>query len=177
VREFPSAVPGFLPGLAVSVLIALGAARRVAIALRASQLLAFGLVVSVGAILAATLTPNVGSLEPPPGNTFCDLTRMSLAPLEELLSLNSEPSLNVLLFLPLGLVMGLLPRSAGKVALLAGAIALPAAVEFLQGMLTPLNRSCSSADVVDNLTGLAAGFALGSAAGWLWGRLSRTGEP
>jgi hypothetical protein len=46
----------------------------------------------------------------------------------------------------------------------------------IQGLLTPLNRSCSSADVVDNLTGLAAGFALGSAAGWLWGRLSRTGE-
>jgi glycopeptide antibiotics resistance protein len=107
---------------------------------------------------------------------FCDLTRLGLAPLDELLSLNSEPSLNVLLFLPLGLAMGLLPRSAGKVALLAGAIALPAAVEFLQGVLVPLNRSCSSADVVDNLTGLAAGFALGSAAGWLWGRLSRTGE-
>lgn len=113
-REFPSAVPGFLPGLAVSVLIALGAARRVAIALRASQLLAFGLVVSVGAILAATLTPNVGSLEPPPGNTFCDLTRMSLAPLEELLSLNSEPSLNVLLFLPLGAGDGSAPAISGQ---------------------------------------------------------------
>ena len=118
-HDFLDAVPGFLPGLAVSALIALGAAHRVAIALRARWLLAFGLLVSVGAILAATLTPNVGSLEPPPGNTFCDLTRMSLAPLEELLSLNDEPSLNVLLFLPLGLVMGLLPRSAGKVALLA----------------------------------------------------------
>jgi glycopeptide antibiotics resistance protein len=176
VHDFLSAVPGFLPGRALSALIALGAARRVAIALRARRLLTFGLLVSVGAILAATLTPNVGSLEPSPGNTFCDLTRMTLAPLEELLSLHNEPSLNVLLFLPLGLALGLLPRSAGKVALLAGAIALQAAVEFLQGVLTPLNRSCSSADVVDNLTGLAAGFALGSAAGWLWGRLSRADE-
>ena len=175
-HDFLNAVPGFLPGLGVSALVALGAAHRVASALTARWLLAFGLLVSVGAILAATLTPNVGGLEPPPSNVFCDLTRLGLAPLDELLSLNSEPSLNVLLFLPLGLAMGLLPRSAGKVALLAGAIALPAAVEFLQGVLVPLNRSCSSADVVDNLTGLAAGFALGSAAGWLWGRLSRTGE-
>lgn len=175
-HDFLGAVPGFLPGLAVSALVGLVAAHRVAVALRARWLLAFGLLVSLGAILAATLTPNVGSLEPPPGNAFCDLTRMSLAPLDELLSLNGEPSLNALLFLPLGLAMGLLPRSAGKVALLAGAIALPAAVEFLQGVLTPLSRSCSSADVVDNLTGLAAGFALGSAAGWLWGRLSRTDE-
>ena len=113
-HDFLNAVPGFLPGLAVSALVALGAAHRVAIALRARWLLAFGLLVSVGAILAATLTPNVGSLEPPPGNVFCDLTRMSLAPLEELLSLNDEPSLNVLLFLPLGAGDGSAPAISGQ---------------------------------------------------------------
>lgn len=173
-RGFLSEVPGFLPGVAASLVIALLAAGRVATALRANRLLAFCLVVSIGAILAATLTPNTGSFEPPPGTTFCDLSRVSPAPLAELLSLHGEPSLNALLCLPLGLVIGLLPRSAGKIVLLAGALALPAVIEVLQGLLTLLNRSCSSADVVDNLTGLAVGVVLGSAAGWLWVRVTRT---
>ena len=47
------------------------------------------------------------------------------------------------------------------------AIALPFAIEATQLLVPLLGRGCESADVVDNLIGLAIGLAIGLVAGWL----------
>jgi glycopeptide antibiotics resistance protein len=91
---------------------------------------------------------------------------MGLAPLSELLRFN-DASLNVLLFMPLGVSIGLMPRSRLKVIVFVAAIALPFAIETTQMLLPLLDRSCESADVIDNLTGLVLGLAGGFAVGWL----------
>ena len=72
-----------------------------------------------------------------------------------------EASLNVLLFVPLGVSIALLPRSRLKAAIVVVAIALPFAIEAAQLVVLWLDRACESADVVDNLTGLAIGLGGG----------------
>jgi len=74
---------------------------------------------------------------------------------------------------PLGVVIGLLPCSRRKAALLVAAVALPFVVEGLQLVVTALDRACESADVADNLTGLVLGVALGSLAGWMAAQLAK----
>ena len=134
-------------------------------AIHASRGLAWALVVSTGITLAATLTPVHASLDPGAGGLYaCDFARVGLPPLDELTRIN-DTSLNVLLFVPLGITLGLLPRSTRKLALILLAVALPFAIEITQAVAVPLNRTCQSADVFDNLTGLALGLLLGSVAG------------
>jgi glycopeptide antibiotics resistance protein len=133
-------VPWFLPGLAAA------------------------LILSTGIILSATLTPlrwaiDVGAT----GSGICDFSRVELAPLTQLLRAD-EASLNVLLFMPLGVVTGMLPRSRWKAAILGVAIALPFVIETIQLLLPVLDRACESADVFDNLTGLVVGLAGGAVA-------------
>jgi len=100
------------------------------------------------------------------GSSSCDLSRLGLAPLDELLE-PSEASLNALMFIPLGAMIGLVPRSRRKAAVVIAAIALPFAIETIQLLVPALDRACESADVVDNLTGLVIGLGGGSVAGWL----------
>jgi glycopeptide antibiotics resistance protein len=71
------------------------------------------------------------------------------------------------MFVPLGVMISLVPRSRRKAAIVVAAIALPFAIETTQMLLPVLDRACESADVIDNLTGLVLGFAGGSVAGWL----------
>jgi len=68
----------------------------------------------------------------------------------------------VLLFVPLGVALAKVPRSRRKALLVAGAVLLPVAIEAVQRQAVVLNRSCQSADVVDNLAGLLIGFAIGT---------------
>jgi glycopeptide antibiotics resistance protein len=91
----------------------------------------------------------------------CDVSRVGLIPLRELTRVN-EASLNVLLFVPLGLAVAMLPRTRGAALVALGAVALPFVVEGLQLVVTVLGRGCQTADVFDNLLGLAVGFALGT---------------
>jgi glycopeptide antibiotics resistance protein len=72
-----------------------------------------------------------------------------------------DVALNILMFIPLGVVMTLAPRSVPKAALLCGALALPFIIEVTQLFVTPLDRACQSADVIDNETGLAIGVIVG----------------
>jgi hypothetical protein len=117
------------------------------------------LVLSIGVILSATLAPGAIS-EPWTGTTACDLSRVGLAPWREYLQFAS-PIVNVLLFVPLGVLVGLLPRTRRTAAVVVAAIALPFAIEAIQLVVTPLGRACQSADVADNLVGLAVGVVAG----------------
>ena len=169
VRGSSAVLPWFLPGFAISVLVALAAGGRVGRALGTRRAVTMALIVSLGIILSATLTPlngviDVGGVGAGP----CDLSRIGLAPLRELLRLD-DTSLNVLLFVPLGFSLAFLPRTRRTALVIAAAIALPFAIETIQLLVPLLDRGCQSADVVDNLTGLAIGFGGGVLAGRLAG--------
>jgi hypothetical protein len=65
--------------------------------------------------------------------------------------------LNVILFVPLGLAIGLLGRSPATARVLVAVLA----VEAIRSRLPMLGQGCQSRDVVDNLLGLAIGLVLG----------------
>jgi hypothetical protein len=154
--------PGFVPGLVVSIVVGFVLSGRVARALGIGRVLAYALLISALVILSATLTP--AGEAPEHAGTWCDLSRVGPAPLGDILVI-SNVSLNVFLFVPLGAVIGLLPRSRCKAGLLVAAIALPFVIEAIQLFAVALDRACQSADVADNLTGLFAGFVVGTFAG------------
>lgn len=154
-------LPWLLPGAAISVFVSIAVSGAVGRALRVRRPVAWVMVLSLGIIMAATLTPQWEALAfGARGSSSCDLSRLGLAPLGELLQL-TDTSANVLMFIPLGATIGLVPRSRRKAALVIAAIALPFAIETIQLLVPMLDRACESADVVDNLTGLAIGLAGG----------------
>ena len=160
-------LPWLLPGFAISVAVGIAAGGWVGRALGLRRAVAAALIVSIGLVLAATLTPQWEALAfGARGSGTCDLSRMSLAPLHELLRFD-DTSLNVLLFAPLGVSIAFMPRSRLKVAFLFGAIALPFVIETTQLLLPILDRGCQSSDCIDNLTGLVLGLAGGAVAGRL----------
>ena len=157
-------LPWLLPGLALSAVIGLAVGRRVARAIRSTPLLGWALVVSFGLVVSATLTPLRAGLDlGTTGVGTCDLSRMGLAPIQELFRI-SDTSLNVLLFIPLGLTLGLVPGSRRRNILAVIAILSPFAIEAGQLVLPVLGRGCQSADVFDNLTGLLIGAVIGAGA-------------
>jgi len=143
----------------VSAAVAWFASSSIGAYLRTSRGGAFLLVVSLGAVLSATVTPIHPLMPEAVHAQTCDLSRIGLAPLGYFRSIN-DTSLNVLLFMPLGLAAGLVPGSRRKVALVAALVALPFAIEALQLAAPVLERGCECADVVDNLTGLVAGLTV-----------------
>ena len=162
-REYAGLAPGLVLTLIVSVIAATRTARFLAI----SVALAWALLFSVGLILSVTITPSREALAEGLGGagaTFCDLSRIGPISLNELLRFR-EPSLNVLLYVPLGATVGLVTRSRRKAAVVILAVLMPFAIEATQGLLPVLGRVCESADVVDNLTGLLVGMGIGLVAG------------
>jgi hypothetical protein len=161
----------FWPGVILALPLALLVARPVARALRTRPWLGWLLAYSVAVILVATLTP----IHRRPGADLaalrtCDLSRLWFAAPSDLTRLN-DISLNVALFVPLGLAIAWLPASPRKVAVAVAAVCAPFAIEALQYALPILSRGCQSGDVIDNLTGLAVGLAVGSIVGWLASRV------
>jgi glycopeptide antibiotics resistance protein len=123
------------------------------------RLIGMLLIVALGLIVSATLTPSrealrFGAL----GSGTCDLTRIRLAPLSEVLVLH-DAGFNVLLYVPLGLVVGSMrPRWTGVGWFLAAGLLSPA-IEAIQMLLRPLDRACQASDVIDNVTGFVIGVA------------------
>lgn len=155
------AIPWLLPGLVVSLAVAFVLDGPIERFFRTGPVLSWALVVSLGIMVAATLTPSRAAIDSgASGLRVCDFSRVELAPIREVL-LFGDTGLNVLLFVPLGVTIGLLPPSRHKVALIAAAVALPFAIEAIQALVRSLDRACQSADVVDNLTGLAIGLVGG----------------
>ncbi len=163
IGAFLNSTPWFWPALALAVSASLVACRPLARGLRTSPLVAFLLVLSLGGIAALTLTPGEDAFEPF-NRSFCSIDLVGPIGVGRVLNLG-ERGLNVLLFLPLGAAIALLPWSRAKAALIAGAVVLPFVIEGYQYALPAFGRSCSSVDVVDNLTGLLVGFTVGALVG------------
>jgi len=151
----PLVFPVLLVVAVVSALAAPWAARRTGLARLPAGLLLF----SFGAILAITLTPGIG------GDPSAPITCKGLVPapsLSELWSLTNENGQNVLLYVPLGLFIGLIPRRSVLVGAGIAAAAMPFAIEGVQALLPRLARSCDAWDVIENVLGLAIGLVIGS---------------
>jgi glycopeptide antibiotics resistance protein len=151
-------LPWLLPGAAIALVVSLVASGAVGRTLHVARPVAWLMILSLGVILAATMTPQWEALAfGARGSSSCDFSRIGLAPLGDLLRFG-DTSLNVLMFVPLGVAIGLFPRSRRTAAVVIAAIALPFAIETIQLLLPVLDRACESADVVDNLTGLVLGL-------------------
>ena len=171
-RHTMTVLPWLLPGLILSILVGLAAGPRVGRALRTGWPVAWALVVGFGLVISATLTPLSGVFEfGVPGSGVCDMSRLGPAPIQELVHIG-DTSLNVLLFIPLGVAIGLLPRSRLKAVIACVAIVLPFVIETIQLLLPVLGRGCESADVADNLTGLLVGWLTGAGLAFA-GRVAR----
>jgi hypothetical protein len=167
-------VPWFWPGVLVSLLVGVMLAIPLGHAFRVRPLLAAVLLVSFGSILAATLTPLRDALESGAiGTGICDFSRVGPPPLEYL-GYRNDVSLNIALFIPLGLGIGLVGNRRLTGILLLAAIALPFVIETIQLLAPVLARGCQSSDVIDNLIGLSIGLALGVCARLLMRLLKRS---
>lgn len=154
-------LPLFIPSTLVVAVVAAVASGSVARVIGARRAVGALLILSVGVVLAATLTPQGNALATGGlGFGSCNLERLRPAGPWTYLALG-EALGNVLLFVPLGVSVALLPASRSKTWLLAGAIALPFVVEGIQLLVVVLNRACESADVIDNLLGLTLGLSIG----------------
>ena len=165
------AVPLFLPALAAWAVVGALAARRIGRRLGIHPVHAFGLVVSLGIVLSATLTPQGAALvRGATGPATCDLSRLGFASIHDYLVLGDIQG-NVLMFIPLGVALALLPASRNRAALVLAGALVPVCIETTQLMLGFLDRACQSGDVVDNLLGLGIGLALGAVVGVVRGRI------
>lgn len=154
-------VPFFLPGLAVCVVLGIILSKRLAAFLGTTRAVAFLLIVSVGTILFATLSPTTPALGIGAGSSGeCDLSRLTIASRSTLLA-DSDVSLNIVLFVPLGFALGLLPWTRRSAVIVAMALLLTVAVESTQLLAPGLGRGCETADMVDNSLGLAIGLVAG----------------
>ena len=99
-------LPWFVPGVVLSMAIALFACRPIGKLLAIRRLVAWAILVAFGVIVSATLTPLRGALNfGAVGTGTCDLSRIGPAPIGQLLRLD-DTSLNVALFIPLGIAIG-----------------------------------------------------------------------
>lgn len=155
-------VPWFLPGMVVTIAVAAIMCTRVGRWIGAGPVRTWWLLASLGLVLVTTLTPQRDALEHGAiGSGVCDLSRMWFAPLDFYRGANDSAE-NILLFVPLGIAIALLPGRLRRVAIPAGLL-LPFAIEALQRQATILNRSCQSADLVDNIAGVLIGIGIGAA--------------
>ena len=132
------------------------------------------MVLGFGTVIAATLMPTSAALEGLSSSGVCDTSRLGIAPLGQLLDV-SGTSLNVLLFVPLGVAVGLLPRNRRAGLVVLAAFSLTFVVEGVQLIATPLGRGCYTADIVDNTMGLAIGVVIGLLGRPFVARLPRAG--
>lgn len=155
-------------GLALALIVATVLFRPVARRLRVRGLTAWLLLAATGAILAVTLTPSPEALRfGATGGVSCDLSRLGPASLAEYRRFD-DPTLNVLMFIPLGMVIGVVGRRPTRVRLALAALLLSPAIELTQALVVPIGRACQGGDLFDNTLGLAIGLALGWGIGRVW---------
>ena len=161
-RRYLADVAWFWPGVAISIVLGVALGARVARVLDVRRSVGAMLVTFFGLIASATLTPSREALRfGAIGSGVCDLSRIGPASWQDLFGFG-DPTFNVLLFIPLGVAIGLVPPSRRQALLIVVAIALPFAIETIQLLATTLDRACQGADVSDNLTGLVIGIAVGA---------------
>ncbi len=170
-------LPWLVPGCVLAFVVSTLASGPVARWLGVRRPVAWVLLMSVGVILAGTMSPlGAGRGLDPSHPGSCDLSRIGLPALAQL-RWPSDVVGNILMFIPLGFAIALVPRSRRKAAVLAAAVALPFLIEATQLVVVSLGRACESADIVDNLTGLVIGLAAGAVVAWLVPRVRRPVQP
>jgi len=175
ITSFLNSTPWLWPALAIAVAVSLALFRPLARALHAPRVAALLILLGLTGIVALTLTPGEDAFAP---YLFQDCFVRLVPPIGVGRVLNfGERGLNVLLFIPLGLGLGLLPGSRVKVGLVGAALVLPFAIEAFQYLVPALDRSCSTVDVIDNLTGLIVGLAVGLAGRLVVSHGQRGGGP
>jgi VanZ like family len=160
VMDLADTLPWLIPSVVVALVVSVVVSGPVGRSLRSHPIASFLLVFSFGVILAGTLSPVSGGGFPTADVRTCDLSRQWLATPSDLV-LPNDVVINILMFMPFGFAVGMLPMSGRKIEVALAAMALPLAIEALQLLLVPLGRGCESADVVDNLTGLFIGLVGG----------------
>jgi hypothetical protein len=169
-------LPWLVPGVVLSFCASVLASGALGSWLRVRRSVAWGLLMSVGVILSATLSPlNGGELAAPGIASTCDLSRTSLPSLDEVLY-GEDTALNILMLVPLGFAIGLAPLSRRKIVVVVAATLLPPTIEAVQLFSVALARACQGADVIDNLAGLALGLAAGGLVAWLVPAVRRPAE-
>jgi hypothetical protein len=163
-----SGITWFWPGVAVVLVMSWVLAPAVARLLRMDRRLAWLLVLTIGLVLAAEATP----LRAPFGIDVtaqrpCDLGRRWFATLPEITAMG-DVTLDIALYIPLGVAIALLPLSRRSAVAIAGVLALPPLIEAFQLVVPTLARGCQSGDAIDGLTGLGIGLGVGLAARLLW---------
>jgi hypothetical protein len=170
-----TSLPLVIAALITTVVAAIALAPRLARRLGTTEPVARLLVLGFGFVLSWTLLPDADALRGLGSDGVCNTDRVGLIPWHELTSLN-EHSLNVALFVPLGLAVGLLPLTRSSMAVVLAAFSLTFVVETVQLLVPALGRGCETADIFDNLLGLAIGIAVGLALRFVL-RLPRSAGP
>lgn len=165
-RITQESVPWAIPVIAGSIVAALIVGGVLHRRLGARAWLVAGLIVSIGLIVGITLTSNAGY----DGTPFID-PRPDPGPWGYLMAPRywlhvDSRSLNVALFIPLGVSLALLVTGPMRWVVLAVGLAAPWLVEGLQRVL-PFARDTQWIDVADNSTGFVVGFVLGYLTGLL----------
>lgn len=163
--------PLLVPGVAIALIVAVWLAPSTAARTGLSPFLAGMLVFAAGAIVAITLAP--GSGEGVFGGTWCGGVRPPPR-LGQLVSLSSEHGLNIALFVPLGVLIGLIPRARPFAIAAIGAGAMPIVIEWIQYSVPRLDRICQTWDALENLMGLAIGLGVGVAVSFALRTVRRT---
>jgi VanZ family protein len=171
-----SSAPWAIPALVATLVISLLLHRRLAKNFHTSPWFVLAFMLCLGSILSVTLTP--GDWNPAP---YCSLRVVVPRP-ADLFSM-TERSLNIWLFAPLGLLLTLRPRLGA--VFFAAAMLLPFMIEGLQLVVPGIGRSCQVTDIINNLTGLFFGGAVGLSVRLFWLGITRdvrrkanqTGQP
>jgi hypothetical protein len=161
-------IPWALPAALVAVVAAAAFAVPVARRTGETPAAAWLLLASFGVIVGMTLTPSPDY----PFQRTCDLALVGPT-FRDLLTLNDR-SLNVALFIPLGIAVVAIHTRHRLACLLLAASVAPL-VELTQLVLTPLRRTCQAIDVLDNELGLVLGVGGAGLALWAWRRARRAG--
>lgn len=89
--------------------------------LEVGRVLGYALILWLGVILSATMTPSISGLaDPDRVMAWCDLSRIGPPPFDQLRTLN-DVGLNVFLFVPLGLLVSAVARHRWKTLICAAA--------------------------------------------------------
>lgn len=156
-----ASLPWLLPGIAATLVLSVLGSGPIGRSLGVRRSIAWVLLFSAGVILSSTLSPlDTGGAVPPDTAATCDLSRTWPASPADLAQ-GEDVAVNILMFIPLGFAIAVAPSSRRKMLVLAAGMALPLVIEAIQLRVTVLDRACQGADVVDNLTGLTLGVALG----------------
>ena len=168
-ERYLAAFPLFFPVFAVGLLIAVAVSSVVARKLNEPRWTVAAWLTCTAFVLALTLTPSPAGLERLLSDDGAAQTRVwawSLPNIWAVTTVNWQ-SMNLLMFLPLGLSSGLFVAAAHRWSALAVAMSLSFLVEVGQYTILALGRSVFSfATVIIGWCGIFAGFSLAALIRW-----------